>query len=160
MVSDPQHPLATSRVSFLLAQVGAFAAARFAERLEALALQPSDIGILRLIATEPGLSQQALADRLSVAPSRVVVLIDGLEKKGLVARERSVRDRRIYELRLTDEGRAVMGRMRHIGAAHEADMAKALTEEERDTLATLLNKIAASHELTPNVHPGYRAARG
>ncbi|MDH6680641.1 DNA-binding MarR family transcriptional regulator [Rhodococcus sp. LBL1] len=159
MVPDPRHPQVAPFVSFLLSQVGAFAAARFAERLEALALQPSDVGILRLIAMEPGLSQQALADRLNVGPSRVVVLIDGLEKKGLVARVRSVRDRRIYELQLADEGRAAMGRMRDVGAAHEADMAKALTNEERETLATLLNKIAASHELTPNVHPGYRTAR-
>lgn len=155
----PQQPRVAPFVSFLLSQVGAFAAARFAERLEALALQPSDVGILRLIAAEPGLSQQALADRLNVAPSRVVVLIDGLEKKGLVARERSTRDRRIYELQITGDGRAVMGRMSEVGAAHEADMAKALTGEERETLAILLNKVAASHGLTPNVHPGYRTAR-
>jgi DNA-binding MarR family transcriptional regulator len=145
------------RAAFLLAQVGALAGARFAQRLEPLGLQPSDVGILRLIATEESLSQQGLAEKLGVVPSRVVVLIDTLEKKGLVARERSARDRRTYELRLTGEGREVMAEMREIGSAHEQDMTAALTPEERQELARLLGKIAASHDLTPNVHPGYRA---
>ncbi len=146
----------SQRVGFLLAQVGGFASARFADRLAALSLQPSDIGILRLISVEPGLSQQTLAGRLGVGPSRVVVLIDDLEKKDLVARERSARDRRNYELRLTDAGRDVMSRMREIGAAHENDLVAALSADERITLAALLTKIATSHELTPNVHPDYR----
>lgn len=144
------------RAAFLLAQVGALAGARFAQRLEPLAVQSSDVGILRLIATEENLSQQALAERLGVVPSRVVVLIDALEKKGLVARERSARDRRTYELRLTDEGRGIMREMREIGSAHEKDMTAALTPDEHQELARLLRKIADSHDLTPNVHPGYK----
>lgn len=147
---------APHRAAFLLSQVGAFAAARFAERLEPLDLQPGDIGILRLIATESDLSQQGLAAKLGVVPSRVVVLIDALERKGLVTRVRSSRDRRSYELHLTEEGKAVMGKMREIGSAHEADMTTALTGPERKELARILGKIAASHDLTPNVHPGYR----
>lgn len=154
----PERRDTSQRAAFLLAQVGAFAAARFAQRLEPLALQPGDVGILRLIATEPSLSQQTLADRLGVVPSRVVVLIDALEKKGLVARERSARDRRTYELRLTADGGAVMGEMYEIGCVHEADMTAALTDTEHTELARLLGKIAASHNLTPDVHPGYTAS--
>jgi DNA-binding MarR family transcriptional regulator len=143
-----------------LSQVGGFAAARFAERLTVLGLQPSDVGILRLITVEPGLSQQTLAAHLGVGASRVVVLIDELEKKGLLSRERSTRDRRNYELRLTDAGLGVMSRMREIGADHENDLIKVLSAEERETLAGLLNKISQSHDLTPDVHPGYRSAPG
>ncbi|WP_051162770.1 MarR family winged helix-turn-helix transcriptional regulator [Nocardia brevicatena] len=160
MANDSKRPEqrgTAQPVAFLLSQIGAFAAARFAQRLEALALQPSDVGILRLIATEAGLSQQALAEKLGVVPSRVVVLIDGLEKKGLVARSRSTRDRRTHELRLTGEGQTVMRQMREIGAAHEGDMTTALSKVEREELARLLGKVAASLGLTPNVHPGYSA---
>jgi DNA-binding MarR family transcriptional regulator len=144
------------RAAFLLAQVGARAGERFAQRLEPLGVQPSDVGILRLIATAEGLSQQGLAEKLGVVPSRVVVLIDALEKKGLVARERSVRDRRTYELQLSEEGRRVMREMKEIGSAHEADMTAALTADEHQELARMLGKIAASLDLTPNVHPGYK----
>lgn len=144
-------------VAFLLAQVGGFAAQRFGERVSELGLQPSDVGILRIISRHEGaLSQQALAGLLGVGPSRVVALIDALEKKGLVARARSSRDRRNYELTLTDAGRAVMGKMRSIGSSHDRDITGALTADERAALGALLGKLAAAHGLAQGVHPGYR----
>ena len=149
---------APNRVGFLLSQVGAFATNRFTERLSALHLQPSDVGILRLIAVDSGLSQRTLAGRLGVGASRVVVLIDDLEEKGFVVRDRSTQDRRNYELRLTKSGQNVMSQMREVGAAHENDVVSALDADERRTLGILLAKIAASHELVPDVHPGYRSA--
>lgn len=146
----------SQRVGFLLSQVGAFAAARFANRLAEIGLQPSDIGIMRMIATNSDISQQSLAGLLGVGPSRVVALIDELERRSLVSRERSRKDRRSHELRLTEDGQAVMMRMRDIGAAHEEDIVGALNADERQSLAALLAKIALSHNLTPDVHPGYR----
>jgi DNA-binding MarR family transcriptional regulator len=159
-VTEPgTHRGPSGRVGFLLSQVGALASEQFAGRLAALGVQPGDVGILRLITVEQGLSQQALAARLGVGPSRVVALIDELEKKGLVARERSTKDLRVHELRLTDAGESVMAQMREIGTAHEEEVVHALSASERRTLGALLAKVAASHRLTPDVHPGYRGAR-
>ena len=142
--------------AFLLAQIGAHAAGRFAERVAVLGLGPADVGLLRLIAGEPGRSQQSLAAALGVVPSRVVALIDGLERKGLVERRRSTADRRNYELHLTGEAKQVMARMREVGSAHEEDMLSGLDATERAQLAALLGKVAAQQGLTPGVHPGYR----
>src|SRR5882757_7508057 len=105
--------------AFLLAQVGAHAAARFAERISELGVIPADVGVLRMIATQPGRSQQSLAEELGVVPSRVVALVDNLERKGLVERRRNPKDRRNYELHLTTEGTQVMSRMRGLASAHE-----------------------------------------
>ncbi|RNL62592.1 MarR family transcriptional regulator [Nocardioides marmoriginsengisoli] len=148
----------STRVAFLLSQVGSMAASQFADRLADLGLQPSDIGILRLILLNPGMSQQDLASKLGVVPSRVVSLVDGLESKGLVERRRSTRDRRNQELHLTEYGGQIMGRMRDIGSAHERHVVQALSEDERLVLGELLAKVAASHGLAADVHPGYRAA--
>lgn len=153
----PRPRDASERVGFLLSQVGSFAASRFADRLSALSLTPGDVGILRLVSVDPGLSQRELATRLGVGPSRVVVLVDELERKSLLRRQRSVRDRRNYELALTDDGAEVMRRMREIGSAHEDELVGALDADERRTLTALLAKVAESHGLLPNVHPGYRA---
>ncbi|MFD0571122.1 MarR family winged helix-turn-helix transcriptional regulator [Kitasatospora gansuensis] len=87
--------------AFLLAQIGAHAAALFAERVAELGLTPADVGLLRMIAGRPGRSQRALATDLGVVPSRVVALIDNLETKGLVERRRSTEDRRNHELHLS-----------------------------------------------------------
>ncbi|WP_163543636.1 MarR family winged helix-turn-helix transcriptional regulator [Occultella kanbiaonis] len=147
---------AGQRVAFLVSQVGGFAADQFAERVATLGVAPGDVGLLRLIATHPGVSQRALAELLGVGPSRVVALVDGLERKGLAQRTRSETDRRHHELSLTGAGRSVLADMRELGAAHEEDLLRGLTVDERHTLGALLATIAASHDLPPDVHPGHR----
>src|SRR3954451_21189718 len=97
--------------AFLLAQVGAHAAQRFAERIAELDLTPAQVGLLRLVATRPGQSQQAIAAQLGTPPTRLVALVDGLEKRGLIERHRNPDDRRLYALELSEEGRAFMGRV-------------------------------------------------
>ncbi|MFJ5549796.1 MarR family winged helix-turn-helix transcriptional regulator [Streptomyces sp. NPDC093225] len=141
--------------AFLLAQIGAHAAERFAERVGHLGLTPADVGLLRMIAGRPGRSQRALAEDLGVVPSRVVTLIDGLE--GLVERRRSAEDRRNYELHLTAEGGRTLGAVSRAAAAHEDALLAALDPDQRALLLGLLERVAAEQELTPGVHPGYRA---
>src|SRR5262245_14776605 len=95
--------------AFLIAQVGAHAAARFAERLAPLHLSPPHAGILRVLSRSAGLSQQELASILNMHPSRLVGLVDELETSGFVKRQENVGDRRTYALHLTDEGQAILG---------------------------------------------------
>jgi DNA-binding MarR family transcriptional regulator len=142
--------------AFLLAQLGAHAAGRYAEKVAQLELDPAQTGVLHLVAREAGLSQQALADRLGVVPSRVVALVDGLEGRGWLARRRSTTDRRSYELHLTDAGRELLGRLREVAAAHEREVTAALDADERAQLVGLLRRVADQQGLTPGVHPGYR----
>ena len=70
-----------SSPAFLLAQVGAHAAARFAERLGPLGLTPAHVGSLRIIASLAGASQQEVATRLGMFPSRLVALVDELQER-------------------------------------------------------------------------------
>ncbi|MFD9608447.1 MarR family winged helix-turn-helix transcriptional regulator [Streptomyces sp. NPDC090082] len=142
--------------AFLLAQLGAHAAGRFGERVGELGLAPPDVGLLRMIAMEPGRSQRSLATDLGVVPSRVVALIDNLEKKGFVERRRSAEDRRHHELHLSEDGRRALGQVREVAALHEDDLFAALDEEDRARLTALLGRIAEQQGLTPGVHPGYR----
>src|SRR6516164_1313097 len=79
-MSDPQYShAARPEVAFMLAQIGAHAAAKFAERLDPLKFTPPQAGILGVISRQNGLSQQALADLLGMFPSRLVLLLE--EKK-------------------------------------------------------------------------------
>ncbi len=145
-----------SGAAFLLAQVGAQAAHRFAQRLSETGLTPADAGLLRKIASDPGVSQQALAGHLGVMPSRMVALIDELESKGIVERRRSAEDRRNYALHLTEKGRRILGEISRIAAEHEEAFCAALNREERAQLSDLCRRIAEDQGLTPGVHPGYR----
>jgi DNA-binding MarR family transcriptional regulator len=142
--------------AFLLAQLGAHAASKFAERLSALELAPSDAGILRMLRAQAGLSQQELASRLKIHPSRLVAMLDNLEKRKLVERRPNPDDRRLYSLYLASEGEEVLQKIGKIAREHQQSLLPALNAEERETLTVLLQKIADQQGLVRGVHPGYQ----
>ena len=145
----------TAGVAFLVAQVGGLAAARFAERLQPLGMDPPQAGLLRAIAEAPGRSQQALSNQLGLLPSRLVTLGDELEREGLVERRRNPRDRRHHALHVTPLGEERLAALGRQARAHGDSLLAPLSERERATLGRLLRKLADHHELAPGVHPGY-----
>ena len=147
--------------SFLLAQIGAHAAAGFAKRIADLDLTPAQAGLLRLVATQPGQSQQELARQLRTPPSRLVLLVDHLEERGLIERRRNPDDRRHHALYLTAEGGQFLGtRLGPAAAAHEDDICAGLTAAEREQLRGLLHRIAEQQGLILGVHPGCQQGSG
>jgi DNA-binding MarR family transcriptional regulator len=145
--------------AFLVAQVGAHAAAKFAERLGPLGLTPAHVGSLRVIAGSSGASQQEVAERLGMFPSRLVALIDELEDRGLVERRENARDRRTYVLQLTPRGKEVLQSVGRVAREHQDALLSALSTEEREVLASLLARVAAQQGLRPGVHPGFSRLR-
>ncbi|MCW2752675.1 MAG: mexR [Marmoricola sp.] len=146
-----------SGVALLLSQLGSFVASEFARRLAPLDLTPGQVGILRVIATRPGLSQQALAREIGAVPSRVVKLLDELEDRGLVERRRSATDRRNHELHLSDSAGDRLAEVLGVVVDHDRTMTAGLSAAEVATLRTLLAKVAEAHGVAPLGHPGYRA---
>ena len=149
-----------SGLAFMLSQVGAHAAARFAELLDPLGLAPAHAGILRVIAQADSLSQQALGEKLGVFPSRLVALLDELEQRGLVERRNNPADRRSYALHLTKAGREALEQISRIGEEHQSTLCAALLPSEQAQLASLLTRIADEQQLSPGIHPGYRKLGG
>lgn len=156
MYGSPVPPSHGPGSAFLLAQLGSYAATRFAERIADLDLTPPQAGLLRAIAAGPGQSQQALARLLGTPPSRLVALVDGLDERGLVERRRNPDDRRLHALHLTAAGDALLARIGEVARAHDDAMCAGLDPDDRAALRTLLSRLAEHHGLTPGVHPGYR----
>ncbi|MCD2194050.1 MarR family transcriptional regulator [Actinomycetospora endophytica] len=142
--------------AFLLTQLGTHAARRFADRVSAVDLTPPQSGLIRAVAQEPGRSQQALAAQLGTPATRLVALVDALEKRGVLERRRNPDDRRLYAVHLTPAGEELLADLGRLAAEHEADLLAPLSPEERRSLAGLLGRVAAAEGLTPGVHPGYR----
>ena len=142
--------------AFLLAQLGAHAASQFAERLRVLELTPADAGILRMLRVEAGPSQQELSTRLRIHPSRLVAILDALEKRGLVERRAHAQDRRLYSIHLTKDGDDILEKIGKVAREHQDSLLSALSKEQRDALATLLLKIADRQGLVRGVHPGFQ----
>ncbi len=143
-------------MAFLLSQLGHRSASVFADLIASIDLTPPHAGILRVIAAEPGRSQQALSGQLGLLPSRVVAYVDELEDLGYVERRRNPDDRRLHALYLTPSGKKALSKIGELGRQHERLMTAGLDTEQHDTLRQLLAVIAERQGLTPHVHPGYR----
>jgi len=141
------------RLGFLLAQLGAHAHRRFAERLARLDLHPRHFGMLSHLATSEGQSQQALSVALGIHRSAVVALVDDLEHRGLAERRRDPDDRRAYTLYLTPAGRDLLADLEREADERDAELLSALDASERSQLISLLQRVAESQGLAAGVHP-------
>jgi DNA-binding MarR family transcriptional regulator len=146
-----------SGAAFLLSQVGAGVAAEFGRRLAPLGLTPAHVGVLRTLAFQPGMSQQALGRTIGALPSRVVKLLDELDDRGLVERRRSTTDRRNHELHLSPAAADQLAEVRKVVSEHDRDLVAALTADELADLLSLLGKVASAQGLGAQDHPGYRS---
>jgi DNA-binding MarR family transcriptional regulator len=138
----------------LLVQLGFHAARRFEERLAPLGIQPRHVGLLHAVTAAEGRSQQALAELLHIPKSRMVWLVDDLERLQLVERRRNPTDRRAHALYLTPKGRQILAQAMDIADAHEADLLGSLHPAERDQLAALLRRVEADQGVLGNILPG------
>lgn len=101
----------------------------------------AQIGVLRQLASEPGLSGAELARRLLITPQGVQLALKALEQRGLVERRPDPQHARILKAYLTDEGHKVATEV--VGdaiAAHEKVFG-VLTPDEQRTLRDLLARV-------------------
>ncbi len=146
-------------VAFLLSQVGTHAAGSFEELLAGMELKPHHAGLLRMLGSNPGLSQQQLSDVFGIFPSRLVILLDQLEARGLIARRDNSSDRRGHRVHLTKAGSKALQSIGRLTRELEKDLCAGLTNPEKETLARLLKRMVAQQNIMPAVHPAYRKLR-
>jgi DNA-binding MarR family transcriptional regulator len=153
-IEEPAAERAPRSVGFLISQLGFFSSRRFTEALEPLGIGPRDFLLMRFVAASEGQSQQALAERLQVPPSRMVALVDHLEDAGLVERRPDPEDRRVRGLHLTRKGRGVLERAAKIAIDYETQLCAGINREEREQLIDLLQRLQVTQTDLGGVHPG------
>jgi DNA-binding MarR family transcriptional regulator len=91
-----------------------------------------------------------LCRHLSLDSGSMTRMLDRLEQKGLLIRQRSEADRRQVQLVLTAEGQSLADRLPHIGADAMNELAGAISPDELKTLEHILKKIliAAGDSIT------------
>ncbi|MCW9035813.1 MAG: MarR family transcriptional regulator [Rhodospirillales bacterium] len=104
-------------------------------------ITPGLLGALTIIGANEGLSQNMLADALALDRSTLVSVIDKLEARQLVKREKSPQDRRRHALFLTNDGREVLARTKQKVVEHEKKISQGMSPEERAKLIDLLRGL-------------------
>jgi len=143
-------------VAFLLSQLGWVASSRFTKSISDIGLIPAEAGLMRQLSLTPGITQQSLAGILKVVPSRMVVLIDSLEKKKLIERQNFTGDRRAYAISLTRAGELKLGELRKVMVKHESHFIAGLNRQEISSLTKICTKLRAAHGLSGTIHPAYK----
>jgi DNA-binding MarR family transcriptional regulator len=114
----------------------------FARALQPLGLRPPHFGVMRLIETEPGLTQQDLAQRSLIDPSSMVAVVDELEELGYAERQPHPGDRRKHAVHLTTEGQRMLERAQATAMEMTNELLAPLDAAEVTELRRLLRKLA------------------
>lgn len=127
-----------------LAQIAVFQ--DFHRVMEGLGLTPTQYSILMWLHAHPGARASQVAERLRIKRNNFVPLLDRLEERGLVARQRLPEDRRAFALHLTAEGERVREEASRRVARSEGRLARTLGPEGKRTLLTLLACVRETAE--------------
>lgn len=104
-------------------------------------LRQRTFSVLSLVVENPNISQIEVARTLGIERSGTVVIVDELEERKLVVRDKVPGDRRAYALAATAEGsdlyRGALSRIRQ----HEQKLLSVLSKSEQQTLLSLLARI-------------------
>ncbi len=114
--------------------------------LEAHGLTPQQYNVLRILRGAGGeLPTLDVADRLIEQTPGITRLLDRLEAKGLVRRQRCPKDRRRHLCRITDEGTRLLDTL-DVPVVQSAERClKGLNRADQQALVTLLDRARAAH---------------
>jgi len=134
-------PSMRDRVPFLLFRASQASLALANQMLAEIALCARQVGILTMVTELEPMTQKALADVLRIDRTTMVALLDDLEAKGYVARQRHPRDRRAFLVHPTGPGRAAKIDAVRILDEQQQRFLAPLTPAERRQLAVLLKRL-------------------
>ena len=113
----------------------------FTETFADLDLTQKQVSALWLIGDRPGVSQIELGRRLRMDRATTMTIVNRLQDRAYVRRERSDSDGRKQALFLTDAGIAALGEAKHCIAEHEAWLKARFSDAEVEKLVEMLARI-------------------
>ncbi len=147
--SRPIHRVAKELVAssgFLVARLGFGFKAKAVARLEQAGDEIYDYSVLAILAEGSRETQATIAGALSLDPSRLVALLDSLEERDLISRQRDPHDRRRHVVSITAGGKAELTRLRHMVKQVEDEFLAPLDAEDRKTFHALLVRLAEHND--------------
>lgn len=107
-------------------------------------LTPVQFAAMAALDATPGIDQATLAGIIAYDRVTIGGVIDRLERKKLVLREVSEKDRRARVLRISEVGRKLLSELRPIVVDLQNDILLGLDGDERGYLVELLQKVVAA----------------
>lgn len=115
-----------------------------------------DIGaasILSVVWLNPGISQNDLAAAIVLRKAAITKLVKKLEAGGLLSRRRTMQDRRMNALMLTEKGQQIIAAIRPLAASLQEEMFAGIDDRDReiffDVMSQLVNRLAGQATVFP-----------
>jgi len=113
----------------------------FTETFCDLDLTQKQVSVLWLVDDHPGISQIAVGQRLQMDRATTMTIVNRLQERGYLRRERSTSDARKQALYLTEAGLAALARAKGCIAEHEAWLKGRFSPDEVKKLVEMLARI-------------------
>ena len=113
----------------------------FTETFADLDLTQKQVSALWLVSDRPGVSQIELGRRLRMDRATTMTIVNRLQERGYLRRERSESDARKQALFITERGGAALAEAKACIAEHEAWLKARFTPAEIEKLVELLARI-------------------
>ena len=134
-------PSMRDRVPFLLYRAAEQSHSLANDMLARVGLTARQVGILTLVIEREPMTQKALGETLRIDRTTMVALIDDLERKGYVVRQRHPRDRRAFLVQPTQAGRVAKAQAIAILDEQQHQFLEPLTPTQQQQLGTLLKRL-------------------
>jgi MarR family 2-MHQ and catechol resistance regulon transcriptional repressor len=106
-----------------------------------IGLSVSQFGALEALHHLGPLYQKDLASKILKSTGNITMVVDNLEKRGLVERVRDEKDRRHYSVRITPKGSTLIGSFFSGHVTRIVREMSALSKAEQDELGRLCKKV-------------------
>jgi DNA-binding MarR family transcriptional regulator len=133
-----------SRPGFLVRRLHQISVAIFLEEMASLEITPVQYGALMIVAADPGIDQSALAAELGVDRANAGDVLARLSKSGYLTRAPSQSDRRFVQVRLTEQGTALLGEAGSRAKKVQDRLLMPLKPKDRKVFVALMNQIISA----------------
>jgi DNA-binding MarR family transcriptional regulator len=129
------------QIGFLMWDTERRIAREFAARASRHGINSGLVPFLRVLEKRDGLTQQQLADTVTMRSSTAAKALQQLERLQLIHRQPSTSDKRKVDIYLTDKGRALVRKIAKEAAAMNARLLDGFQKQEVDLLRRFLYRM-------------------
>jgi DNA-binding MarR family transcriptional regulator len=138
---DAVLSFAAQSATHLLHRAGQHAEEMFARATGQLGITARQFVVLAAIDGLERPSQTTLCETSGIDRSTLADIVRRLEMRGLIHRERTKTDARMYAVSVTDEGRSLLMRAAPIATEVERELLAQFSSAEQDNLKSLLRRV-------------------
>jgi MarR family transcriptional regulator, organic hydroperoxide resistance regulator len=132
--------LAPYSLGYRIKLLGQLGTRRLQEALEPFGLTPFHWLVLCCLWQEDGLPTSSIGDKLQQVGGTLTGVLDRMEERGLVRRERDTRDRRIWRIWLTDSGTQLQEVLPPLVAEIRDRAVEGIPEADRELFSQLIDR--------------------